>query len=241
MIVVFTEAVFPYHEGLLSICVIMKRFFFFLLLLTTAWSGEITSATAQIKVACVGNSITYGYGIEGRDSLSYPARLQQMLGSKFIVHNYGVSGRTLLKKGDHPYWKESAFQQARDWQPNIVIIMLGTNDTKAWNWKYSEEFESDYRDLLKAFKALPSPPMIWAALPVPVFQTKYGIRDSVLKLEIPMIKKAARKEGAHVLNLYKAMKPYGKDFFDGVHPDKTGAYFLARAVLDGIRSYRPPR
>jgi lysophospholipase L1-like esterase len=227
----------------------MKRLLF-LLLAVTALAGAGTTLTAQnqtpsapttpIKIACVGNSITYGYGIEGRDSLSYPARLQQMIGDKFIVHNYGVSGRTLLKKGDHPYWNEDAYQQARGWQPDLVIIMLGTNDTKQQNWKYSGEFESDYRELLESFKNLPSHPTVFASLPVPVFQTKYGIRDSVLKLEFPMIKKAARREGVHVINLYKAMKPYGKDFFDGVHPDKTGAYFLARAVLQGIRNYRPP-
>lgn len=228
----------------------MKRSLFFLLCTVLLAGAQITAnaqaatpavPTTPIKVACVGNSITYGFGIEGRDSLSYPARLQQMIGDKFIVHNYGVSGRTLLKKGDHPYWNEKAFQEARAWQPNVVIIMLGTNDTKAQNWKYSDEFESDYRALLDAFKDLPSHPTVFASLPVPVFQTKYGIRDSVLKLEFPMIKKAARKEGVHVINLYKSMKPYGKDFFDGVHPDKMGAYFLARAVLQGIRSYRPSR
>jgi lysophospholipase L1-like esterase len=227
----------------------MKRLLF-LFLTVTVLAGAGTTLTAQnqtpaaptapIKIACVGNSITYGYGIEGRDSLSYPARLQQMIGDKFIVHNYGVSGRTLLKKGDHPYWNEDAYQQARGWQPDLVIIMLGTNDTKEQNWKYSSEFESDYRELLESFKNLPSHPTVFASLPVPVFQTKYGIRDSVLKLEFPMIKKASRREGVHVINLYKAMKPYGKDFFDGVHPDKTGAYFLARAVLQGIRNYRPP-
>lgn len=227
----------------------MKRLLF-LFLAVTALAGAGTNLTAQnqtpsapttpIKIACVGNSITYGYGIEGRDSLSYPARLQQMIGDKFIVHNYGVSGRTLLKKGDHPYWNEDAYQQARGWQPDLVIIMLGTNDTKQQNWKYASEFESDYRELLESFKNLPSHPTVFASLPVPVFQTKYGIRDSVLKLEFPMIKKAARREGVHVINLYKAMKPYGKDFFDGVHPDKTGAYFLARSVLQGIRNYRPP-
>lgn len=220
----------------------MRRYFLSLLLLVASGLAFSLTVTAQVRIACVGNSITYGYGINNRDSLSYPARLQQMVGDKFIVHNFGVSGRTLLKKGDHPYWKETAFQRARDWQPNIVIIMLGTNDTKPWNWKYGADFESDYRDLLKAFSSLPSHPTIFAALPVPVFKTnKYEIRDSVIKVEIPMIKRAARREGAHVLNLYKALQPYGKDFFDGVHPDKTGAYFLARAVLEGIGRYRISR
>lgn len=199
---------------------------------------DAPSVPGKIKVACVGNSITYGYGIKGRDSLSYPARLQQMMGAAYDVRNFGVSGRTLLKKGDHPYWKEKAFSQVQHWDPDVVVIMLGTNDTKPWNWKYGDEFASDYASLLEVFKDLPSHPQIWAALPVPVFGTnRYGIRDSIVKVEIPVIRKVAGKEHVHVMNLYKAMKPYGRDFFDGVHPDSTGARYLARAVYDKIRHY----
>lgn len=190
----------------------------------------------KIRVACVGNSITYGFGIEHRDSLSYPAQLQRMMGDKYVVGNFGVSGRTLLKKGDHPYWKEKAFQEVQDWDPDVIVIMLGTNDTKPWNWKYGNEFGSDYKDLLEIFKKLPAHPEIWAALPVPVFRhNKYDIRDSVIKVEIPIIKKVARKEKVHIINLNKALKPYGNDFFDGVHPDKDGAYQLAKAVYKKVK------
>lgn len=210
----------------------MKRWFG-LLIIAMFLGGSIQ---AQIKVACIGNSITYGYGIKNRDSLCYPAQLQRMMGDQYEVRNFGVSGRTLLRKGDHPYWKEKAFQEAQQWNPDVVVIMLGTNDTKSWNWKYGNEFGQDYEDLLETFKHLSSHPKIWAALPVPVFgRNKYGIRDSVIKVEIPIIRKLARKEKVHVMNLYKALKPYGKDFFDGVHPDKTGAYYLAKAVYKSIK------
>lgn len=203
---------------------------------------DAPSVPGKIKVACVGNSITYGFGIKGRDSLSYPARLQQMMGSAYDVRNFGVSGRTLLKKGDRPYWKEKAFSQVQQWNPDIVVIMLGTNDTKPWNWKYGDEFAADYSDLLEVFKNLPSHPEIWAALPVPVFGTnKYGIRDSIIRVEIPVIRKVARKEHVHVMNLYKALKPYGRDFFDGVHPDSTGARYLARAVYAQITRHHRKR
>lgn len=217
-----------------------QRHFLMLLILlvsgSLSLSAQSLSQTSKIKVACVGNSITYGYGIKDRDSLSYPAQLQRMMGDKFDVRNFGVSGRTLLKKGDHPYWKEKAFREVQQWNPNIVVIMLGTNDTKPWNWKYGNEFASDYADLLNVFKNLPSHPQIWAALPVPVFkQNKYQIRDSIIKVEIPIIREVAREESVHILNLYKALKPYGQDFFDGVHPDKTGAYYLAKAVYAKIK------
>ncbi len=222
----------------------MKRSYS-LIVIVLLWISSYTPAYAQnrtldnkIKVACVGNSITYGFGIKYRDSLSYPAQLQRMMGDKFDVRNFGVSGRTLLKKGDHPYWEEKAFVQVQKWDPNIIILMLGTNDTKPWNWKYGDEFATDYKELLEVLKNLPSHPQIWAALPVPVFKkNKYQIRDSIIKIEIPVIRRVARKEQVHILNLNKALRPYGKDFFDGVHPDKAGAYHLARAVYRKIKHY----
>ncbi len=223
----------------------MKRRYFFFILILLLTEGVIPALAqgqiqkGQIKVACVGNSITYGFGIKNRDSLSYPAQLQRMMGAKFEVRNFGVSGRTLLKKGDYPYWEEKAFQEVQKWNPDVIVLMLGTNDTKPWNWKYGNEFASDYKDLLETFKNLPSHPQIWAALPVPVFhKNKYQIRDSIIKVEIPIIRKIARKEKVHILNLNRALKPYGKEFFDGVHPDKTGAYHLAEAVYKKIKRYR---
>ncbi|MGH2643049.1 MAG: GDSL-type esterase/lipase family protein [Chitinophagaceae bacterium] len=221
-----------------------RRHFLVILLLLLAGNYSFVSAQNapsqnKIKVACVGNSITYGFGIKNRDSLSYPVQLQRMMGNGFEVKNFGVNGRTLLKKGDYPYWKENAFQQVQQWDPDIIVLMLGTNDTKPWNWRYGNEFASDYTALLEVFKNLPGHPQIWAALPVPVFkQNKYQIRDSIIKVEIPIIREVADKEHVHILNLNKALQPYGKYFFDGVHPDKIGAYYLAKAVYKKIRHYR---
>src|SRR5215212_6867855 len=86
--------------------------------------------TPPVKVACVGDSITEGTGLASPATESYPARLQKLLGTNYNVRNFGVSGRTLLKQGDFPYWKEAAFTNSRNFGPNIVIIQLGTNDGK---------------------------------------------------------------------------------------------------------------
>jgi lysophospholipase L1-like esterase len=97
----------------------------------------LLTASAQnnkiIKVACIGNSITYGSGIQDREKYAYPSQLQQMLGRGWEVKNFGISGRTLLKKGDYPYRNEQAFSDAKNFNPDVVIIKLGTNDTKPWN------------------------------------------------------------------------------------------------------------
>ena len=83
-----------------------------------------------IKIACVGNSITFGSGIANREKNAYPQQLQAMLGMKYEVRNFGVSSRTLLKKGDHPYWETEAYNTALLFKPDIVYIKLGTNDSK---------------------------------------------------------------------------------------------------------------
>ena len=113
-----------------------------------------------IRVACIGDSITFGANIQNREHDSYPADLQRMLGRHYEVDNFGVSGANLIKKGDKPYWQEPEFLAATTFAPDIVIILLGTNDTKPQNWRYKSDFSGDLRDLIRHFATLPSKPQI---------------------------------------------------------------------------------
>ena len=92
-----------------------------------------------VKIACVGNSITYGSGIKNQFQNSYPGLLSQLLGEGYDVRNFGISARVLLNKGDHPYMHEQKFRDLLAFQPDIVTIKLGTNDSKPWNWRYGKE------------------------------------------------------------------------------------------------------
>lgn len=122
----------------------MKTALFLFLAMTTMALADATNllehATKNppVKVACVGASITFGAGTT--PGKSYPSQLQALLGPGWQVKNFGVSGRTVTKKGDHPYWNEKAFQAAQDFQPDAVIILLGSNDTKAANWTHKDDF-----------------------------------------------------------------------------------------------------
>jgi len=147
------------------------------------------------RIACIGNSITYGAYIKNRIKNSYPAQLGQMLGEAYMVRNYGHNGRTMLMKGDLPYMNEEQFFDAIDWNPDIVIIKLGSNDAKSKNWKYASEFESDYQKMINAFDTLSSHPKIYLATTVPVFKEGIGINARVVREEvIPLIKKIAKKK-----------------------------------------------
>lgn len=189
-----------------------------------------------IRVACVGDSITYGSGIENRDKNSYPAQLQIMLGEGWDVHNLGVSGATMLKQGNKPYWELEAFQQAMQLEPDVVIIKLGTNDSKPQNWEYGEEYESDYRDMIQQFKKLDSQPDIWICLPAPVFEDRFGITASVVDNEIlPIVRQVRRTEKVKMINLYRPLKNKASMFPDGIHPDAQGARVIAETIAKKLK------
>jgi len=196
-------------------------------------SCSLTSLGQQlIKIACVGNSITYGSGIKNRDQHSYPAQLQYWLGEDYEVRNFGVSGATLLKKGDKPYWVQPELQQVKDYQPDIIIIKLGTNDSKPQNWRYASEFETDYKQMIDEFLALKSRPRVMLALPVPVFtKEKWGINQAIIRDEIlPIVEKIGKNCHCDIIDLYHPLENYGKYFPDQIHPDPLGAELMVKEI-----------
>lgn len=195
----------------------------------------------KIKVACVGNSITFGRGLG--DS-TYPKHLQRLIGDGYEVRNLGISGRTLLKKGDKPYWVEPLFAEGKAWAPDIVIIKLGTNDSKPQNWDANKgDFIADYEAFVEEWKNLPSKPKVYICYPVPVYpeyqkgtNNKFRIREEVVKKEIlPAIKKIAKAEKVKIIDLYKALSGHGEFFADGVHPNKLGAVLIAETIAKAIK------
>lgn len=198
-----------------------------------AESPQLSSSPAPVRVACVGDSITQGVGVE--PGKSYPSQLQALLGKGWQVKNFGVGGRTLLRKGDLPYWKEKAFRDAQEFQPDIVVIMLGTNDTKPKNWQFHGQFHDDYRDLVNTFRALPGKPRVFVCRPCPVPEPgNYGINEANVQREIPIIDQVAHEEGATVIDMHAALEPHPELMPDRVHPNTAGAAIMAATVAKAI-------
>lgn len=184
------------------------------------------------RVACVGDSITFGSGTKIPELQSYPAQLQRMLDpARWDVRDFGVSGATLQNGGDKPYQKQVAFKDALAFNPDVVVIMLGTNDTKPQNWHTPEAFAADYHDLLAKFKALPQPPQIFICRPVLVVADgRYGIRESVVQQEMPVIDAIAREEKVGLIDQYATFVGHEATLEDHVHPNVEGANLMARTV-----------
>lgn len=190
----------------------------------------VPKAGHPLKIACVGDSITRGSG--AANGMSYPAQLGALLGPEWQVGNFGVGGRTLLKKGDHPYWQEEAFKKAHDFKPDAVIIMLGTNDTKPQNWKFKEEFEADYRELVKSFQDLEGAPRVYICRPVPVpAPGNIGITEEVLQEQMPVLAKLTAELKTGTIDMHKALESKPQLQPDRVHPNTEGAGELAKAAF----------
>jgi lysophospholipase L1-like esterase len=188
-----------------------------------------------IRVACVGDSITAGAGIPEPEKNSYPAQLGEMLKAKFLVRNFGRSGATLLKSGDLPYWTTDEFKGALGFDPDVVIIALGTNDTKPQNWRGKADFKRDYAALLDQFRLLKSKPKIWACLPVPVYAEMWGINPEKLDEAIECIQEVTDKAKVPVIDLNDALTGHPEMFPDKIHPDVRGAELMAKTVYQAIR------
>lgn len=202
----------------------------------------VAGAADAKRVACVGDSITYGSGIADRAHDSYPAQLERILqeyDTSWEVDNFGVSGATMLHNGDRPYIQESAYSNALASNPDIVIIKLGTNDSKPYNWQYRDEYIPNYVEMIDAFRALPSQPEIWICKPVPAFYVNFSISPTVIHDEIlAMIEEIAALKDTPVFDLYTALEPHGDLFPDGIHPNAEGAGLMAEFIapyLLGVR------
>jgi lysophospholipase L1-like esterase len=206
-----------------------------------AWTFAFLALTyplsaAPVKVACIGDSITEGSGLSNPTVESYPAKLQKLLGTNYIVHNYGVSGRTLLKKGDYPYWKEVNFTASHDWSPDIVIIQLGTNDGKPYNWKYGTNFVSDYEDMVAGYAALTSKPKVIACTPCPVYKNgAYDIQPGTIATNIaPAVRDIASRLGLELIDLNLRLAGHPEWFPDTVHPNTKGTTAMAAVICESL-------
>jgi lysophospholipase L1-like esterase len=94
-----------------------------------------------IRVACVGDSITQGVHVGGEDN--YPSALQQLLGARYEVRTFGYLCGTVMNIKDRPYMATPEFKKATNYNPHIVIFMLGTNDSKPGEWKQKHGFKTN--------------------------------------------------------------------------------------------------
>jgi lysophospholipase L1-like esterase len=192
------------------------------------------------KVACVGDSITQGSG--------YPNVLQKMLdttNARFLVQNFGVSGSTMMMKSNLPYAKQRAFADALKFEPNVIVLMLGTNDTRKANpntYEHIADFVGDGTKIVKSFQALASKPKIFLCIPVPIYGTgNYGLNnENLVAGVIPGIRKIADATKVTLLDMNTPLADHAAWFGDRIHPNGDGAKMIAGTAFRAITGTEPP-
>lgn len=220
----------------------MRKVFKLLLIVLVFFTGYEGYGQEKTRIVCVGNSITFGSGLKDRARESYPAQLQALLGPDFEVLNFGVSGATMLKKGNKPYWHTKEYQQVLTSKPDLVFIKLGTNDSKQINRAEMVSFVADYKDMVHSFQGLASKPKVVLLLPLKAFsETQFGISGSYLKDSlIPMIQKVAYEEHLELLDLYSLFGDKASLLADKVHPNAIGDGFIAERLKAFILQKNKP-
>ncbi|WP_239627260.1 GDSL-type esterase/lipase family protein [Paenibacillus sp. H1-7] len=210
----------------------------FLLVLTSSGLYETANAAVPLKVAFIGDSITYGIGTSNAATMSYPVKTGQLLGSGYEIRNYGVSSSTMLKQGNKPYWNQQQYTDSKNWNPDIVVIMLGTNDSKPLNWVYKDEFVSNMKEMINSYKSLPSQPKVYINTSPKVYNDGLsGITDVVVSGEVvPKQWQAARETGTPVTDINTVTSGMASNFPDDVHPNDAGAQVIANAVALSLKS-----
>ena len=192
----------------------------------------------MIKVACVGNSITYGTGVANREQKAYPVVLQRLLGKGYQVENFGKPGATLLRCGHRPYFAQSEFRAALQFRPDIAVIHLGINDTDPRNWpNYRDEFIPDYLALIDSLRAAnPHVRILVARLtPIGVDHPRFDSGTRKWREEISQaVQQVADIAHVEWIDFYAPLVPHPDWLPDAVHPDARGAEVLAKVAYSGI-------
>lgn len=196
-----------------------------------------TTEPTKVKVACVGDSITAGVGASAT-SQNYVSQLQKLLGTGYVVQNFGNSGKTLLKDaaGGNGYVLTDTYQKSIDFEPDVVTIMLGTNDSKDENWNtLSGNYEQELRNLITTYRNLPSHPIVILATSPTAYNRNWNINDAVITDEIaPIQRKVAEEMGCPLIETNANTKNMADNFADGIHPNDGGHTVLAELFADGI-------
>jgi lysophospholipase L1-like esterase len=222
-----------------------------LLAVCAAFSAAGAEPARKVRVACIGDSLTQGAGVEDQARDSYPAQLQRMLGDGYDVTNLGVGSCTLIRKGSPNVWRTLKRVEAANPGPDIVVISLGTNDTCGGSrkcWKHKDDFPGDCRDLVDALRALPSKPRIWLCAPTPMVLETPGLeagRKNDLSERIPRLRELIgvikaiaeeKKTGFIDLNTPLSARPELFKEKDGVHLRKEGYAVVAGLVHQALRA-----
>ena len=198
-------------------------------------SNTTEAKDGQIKIACVGDSTTYGHGITGWPRNNYPTLLQGLLGEGYHVNNYGVSSHAVQSSSDRPYTSLAHYQESLAYDADYVVFMMGSNDAKPENWIDAEHFKEDLLTILDSY----SDTQIILCTPASAFflegqtegVTSHDIQPLVVEQIAAVTRQVAAERGYTLIDVHSFTAAHPEWFAkDGVHPGNEGAAAIAQEV-----------
>jgi len=223
-----------------------------------------SEGAGPIRIACIGDSVTKGIGLGKPATESYPAQLVEYLHAKghpaVDARNFGEGGAGILKRGYNPFWDTDQFGDALAFDPDVLVIHLGTNDSRQEFWGNDAsallraqedifssfakeealkaivhgeaEFEQDLEELVEIFSRMPAQPQIFLCTPPPLFDSSGWLSPDIIRTEIaPRIRRIGARKGLKVIELFDSALAQHHDFFpDGLHPNAAGAAEIAALI-----------
>ncbi len=203
---------------------------FILILLLIIPNGTLFSRE-NIRIACVGDSITYGFGLINREH-SYPALLNRELPDNFTVRNFGVNGSCAGENLEDSYATVGWIDEISRWNPDLILFMLGSNDSKQTNWINRDHFIEGYRNILKQISDSETDIVLLA--PIPSGRNTFGIRDRIVRNRIyPALRDFSISMGYPLLDFREKLENSFFIYLDNVHPNSRGY----KIICDEILSY----
>ncbi len=216
----------------------------FLRFFDTYRQGEGDSVeTRKIRIACIGDSITAGTGTDSPDTESYPAQLGVMLGDAYEVRNFSEGGRGVLSGSGNPYFESEAYAQSLVYQPDVVCIMLGTNDLDALISKRDKDgahaagtlLRGEMLSLIEKYTSLESQPIVYLLTPT-VRTDDQALEGAIRDIAVPEYEKLAQELGIGYVDMYTVSKDMKHHFTDSVHPDAAACSYLATWLYSAVVS-----
>ena len=205
-----------------------------------------TPRKGPLRIVCLGDSITEGYGLvdaEGKQAmnkLGYPAKLGAVLGTQAVVYVYGAGGTTYFRQAVHSFEKTAWMAYLNIWKPNVVTLAFGTNCSNDNTWpKLFAQYPADVKWLIEEVRKLCPGVEIYLCLPPPAYSDKWGINEKTIQNSvIPALKKIAEEEHLNTIDLHTALSNHPELFFDTIHPNEDGMRLIAKTIADRLYETR---
>lgn len=216
----------------------------------------------KIRVVCMGDSITEGFGLGDNSEVYYPSVLNTLLGEEYEVFNKGVSGscvtNTFDKEGNtigFPYPRQDRYLEALELKGDIYILMTGTNDAQDGSYddvegfdpcsniiSYEKEFMHYYQCILEDILTANPEAKVFIVKPVPVLKCIWRKhQQKYLDILLPYYDEIQKRNpGMQLINVYQAFRDYQvkplESLYqeDGLHPNAEGASLIANTIFNGI-------